>query len=839
MYYENSFVFNEKKYYYCDLKKVFEEYPLLKVLPNSLKLILENSINNCESKDIKTIIEIFLNKSSFLYLYFKANRVIIKDYYSIPAFIEIVSINEILKKRNNTNLLEPKLTVDLVMNIHKSKNEDSNIEKYEFSSYLEQVFSQLNLISSNNSDTYRINLEYLATIITLKQKEDKTYISFEALAGSDYQTTMISSLGIVGLRVSEIQTQSAILGSSINFLYPKVLGINIQGSLAQGVCIVDVLFYLEELFKQNSVKNKIIEFYGKALNNISIEDRASISNMLCKYGVLCSYFCLDLNTITFIEQTRGVDASLIKHYYSLQGIYNTKEEELDYDERIDFDLSSIKAYITGPKSLSKQVCIQDLEEVHKSSKKGEYIKDNDILLAFITFSNSYLSTSNPSLIIQAALLAKNAYNLGLRVNTNIKKYFIFNCIELKQYLEKLDLLKYLELLGFELLDTCTSYNDLNTLSKIHSLDIEKFNLDVCFLSFGIIEENDLKNSLNPYIKSNWQMSPALIIAYCLRGNMNFDISTQSINKGIYLSDLWPSFNEINEYINKIDYCVYKDVYKDVFTKDKESLSIEYKKNSSFLWNKDSSTIIRSDLFDDISLEDKENISIKDAKILALFEDKISSEEIAPLGLIPLYSPAAKYLEHKGIKTYDLGTFKSRYFNTEIMSRSIFCSISIKNQMVKPKEGAYTKDYENNEIMTIYEFSKKMRDKNTALVILAQEEFGIGEKRAWASKGLKALGVKVIIAKSFDSYYKKDLIANGILPCELISDDLQSLNLKGDERISIKTKTLEKSEKIQVEIKRGAEVSEFTVLSKLETNLDLYYYKKGGVLASLVKTNIKQ
>lgn len=825
----NSFVFNAYTYYYCDLRKVFERYSILRKLPNSLKILLEANIRNVAEQDIATMIASFVHKNFMKEIEFYPSRLIMQDDIGIPSMVELASLRDVVYFYGaNVKTVKPQIMVDLVIdNRATAKNHKEmkrNKEQYTFLKWAQSEFENFSLIPPNSGFSHQINLEYLSTMINLKQKDNKLFIYPETIVGTNIQSTMINALGVLGFSIGEIQAQASMLGSSVSLNLPCVLGVEIVGTLAQGVGIIDASLKLANKLKEYDLENKIIEFYGNSLKNLTIEDRAILSNIATQYGAICGYFGVDDNTILYVEQTRGVNATLIKEYFIKQGMYNN--HDLVYDEDMKFDLSAVKPIIAGPRSLENKIYVNKVPSKLASFKKGNFVRDNDIVLAAIT---AHTTNSNPTLLIQAGLLAKKACILGLSINKNIKRIFTPGSLVVKEYLQRVDLLKYLEQLGFYItdFDDELSINSID-LVEIVSMDIDKFNLDVSSISSGNKNYND---KIHPKVKSNWLMSPALVVAYCLKGNMNFDITSDAIYKDIYLSDIWPSSHEVNEYLSRIDYSVYENVYKDIFLGNKQWQEITYDKTQTYNWSYLNTYIEESKLFENINLE---KIDIKNAKILAILGDDISTNQISPYGQIFPYTPAALYLESKGLHPDEFDTFENRVSNAEVMSRGILSNIKLKNKIVSPKEGGFTKDFLSGEIMSIYDFSIKMKEEHTPIVIFAGKNYGIGEQRAWAAKGLKLLGVKAVIAKSFNKKHKSDLVSMGILPLEFIDDDGDSLYLNGDELISIESNDIKMNSKIEIQIKKSYDTKTITVQSRLDSKDEVLYYKNGGVLAYLLK-----
>ena len=787
----NSFVFNEKSYHYYDLKRVFEKYPILRKLPNSLKILLETNIRNVNESEYNYILETFLKRDNLRKIGFFPNRVVINDNFGISILKEFLPLKE---KYQNIN---PTITTDLIVVDNKDEKEKSNILKSALAR-----FENFSVISSNNQDFTLINLEYLSTMLYSRQKDNDIFLFPETLVGTDTQVSMTNSIGILGIKLNEIDIKSAILGSPIILEFPSVVGIELFGNITLGVSISDIVNALIEILKISDIKNKIVEFYGIGLKNISIEDRVTLSNAIIEFGAVCGYFGMDENTLSYVEKTRGVDATLIKEYFIKQGMYDN--QDLTYDEYIRFNLSTIKPSIVYKKGFER-IEVKDVPLKLDSFKKGRVVKDNDILIATIS------SNSSLTLLIEACLVAKKAYELDVKINKNIKIFFELNSLQIKEYLEKLDLLKYFEYLGIKIV--IESSKELTT-ELI--LDIEEFNLNV--VSISSLDENNI----NSKIKSSWIMSPALVLAYSLKGNINFDITKDTIYQDICLSDIWPSTNEVNNKLLSIDSSCYQNKYKDIYMKKE---SIENLKDISF----DKKIL---DMFEE---KEEEYININEAKILAIFDEEITTKDIVPYGEITPYTQVGFYLESIGLKPDQFGTYEKRYDDVEVLKRGLFSTSKIKNKIVFPKEGGYTKDFENKEIVTIYEYAQKMKNQNKPLVILSNKKFATLYNNLQAIKGLKLLGVKAIVAQSFEKNYKEDLIKVGILPLELMEDDLKEL--KGDELINIKTTDLKINSKFEIEIKKADEVKYLKVLSRLDNKLELLYFKYGGILNYLIKKQL--
>jgi aconitate hydratase len=420
----NSFEFNERTYHYCDLEKVFEYYPKLRNLPYTLKILLESNIRNAEENDVNDIINTFVNRNHLKQIKFYANRIIMNEFNAVSTLVDFVSINEDIKNKSDGKIsVKPQMRVDIVVD-NIDENEQKNKERYSFLKYAGNTFKNISIIPPNSNTLNQVNLEYLSTMLSLSQRDEKDILFPEAIVGTDLHSSMLNSLGVLSISVGRIEIQSVMLDSSVSLELPKTIGIEIKGSLGQGTSFNDVLLTLKNILIENDINGKIIEFYGEGLKNISLEDRTILSNLVSQCKGICGYFPVDNNTIFFIEQTRGVNASLLKTYYEKQGLY-LSSNIMEYEKVIDLDLSLIKAIGIALKRVEEEFYVSDLSSRLKSFKKGNFVQDNDIVLALIDICSNI---TNPSLLIQASLVAKKACELGIRINKNISRYLTFDSL---------------------------------------------------------------------------------------------------------------------------------------------------------------------------------------------------------------------------------------------------------------------------------------------------------------------------------------------------------------------------------------------------------------------------
>ncbi|WP_320034281.1 aconitase family protein [Halarcobacter sp.] len=830
----NSFEIEGEVFYFYDLKKVFSSNKRLKNLPIVLKILLESNLRKATSEEqFNNIINIFENRRGDK-INFYPSRLVLEEFSELPIFIDLAVL------RDKVNLLgadvkkvNPQILIDLIIDNSFLEVEDKSLkdkeinlveEKYHFIKWASKNFTNLRIIPPGSGICNQVNLEFLSTILHVERKENKFFLYPETILGTDSHATMINSLGVLGFRIDSIESQLAILGLPIKIDFPKVIGINIFGKLNNAVTSSDLITYLIEKLKASNINGELVEFFGEGLEYLTLEDRSFISVAAPKYNASCSYFAIDNKTIRYFNKTRGNEdyGKLIKSYLENQELFFSNEN-LDYDKTIEFDLSSVYPNIKDKKNLNE--CLTSLKSF-PLMKKGDFLKDGDIVL-------SILITSKLSLhhLIHSLLLAKKAVELGIKVKKNINAKFVIDTNIKKEHLESLDLIKYIDELGFEILYDNYIFNT-NEIDEDIKKDILKNNLNLCSISSQNIDF--LKNSSN-LIKSNYITSSSLVVFFSLVGNVKFDFENDIIeiidNKAVYLKDIWPTNREVVSYLGKVDYTLYKEIYKDIYKGNEFWQNLDVELSGVYNWNP-SSTYIQA--LQIISERDaKHNFEIEDAEILSLFGDYISTEQILPSKNISLYSPTARYLEEKGVKSFEYNDFESRCGNFEVMIRNLFDTSSIKNLMIS-KEGAYTIDYENSEIVPIFEKALKSKSKNISQIIIAGKEFGKGKTKYWAIRALKIIGVEVILAKSFDEKYRKHLINFGILPLEFIDDDIESLKLKGDEKFTITSENIKEKSILDATIKKGNIDISIELKCRLDNFEEIKHYKEGGVLNLLFK-----
>ncbi len=782
MEYIDSFVIENERFFYFSLEKIIKNNPKLEKLPISLKILLETNIRNSKNElTTKKILDIFTNRKDE-FINFHPSRIVLREYTAIPTLVDLVKLKEEKLKSKKLNL-----SVDLLLQYMK-ENEDT----YKLAKWCDKNFSNLRVIPPGSKIIHPINLEYLSTVLHIEKIKDKFFLFPETIAISDYKDNMANSFGVLGHKLESIDALATILGMPLKIKLPKVVGIKVIGKPKDGVLSSDFLQVLLDVLEKLNLDEKIVEFYGDGLKYLTLENRTKILNKASSYKALCSFFAIDEKTILYYNKTRENEdfSKLVDKYLKTQKLFLNEHNNLEYDENIEFDLNNIFPRVMP-------------------NLKNEFFKDKNIVLSLIDTLNGFL---NPFLIIHCALVAKKAYEKGFRIGSKIKAFFKTN-LTVYDYLASLDLLKYLEGIGFYF---------VNTNVKIE----EKLSPNIltdCSISSGTLENN----YINEHIKLNYTMSASLVVIHSLIGSMKLKVFDK-----LNPNELWPEHGEVLRYLEKIDDTLYKDIYKNIFLGNEKWQDIIAEQSEFFPWNENSG-FVQAFPFKEEYFKDK--INIENGEILALFNKEINTKFISSNIQITPYVSVASFLQEKGVKSFDFGTFEDRRGCSKLMVLGAFDTNEIKNMMVS-KEGAFTKDFHSGEIISFYEKSRRAQDSKKDLIIIADENYGIGETNDWAAKATKFLGVKAIIAKSFGENHRKDLIKMGILPLQFIDEDIKSLNLKGYESISIKDCKIKKDFKLNAFIYKGEQVYQVKLKLRLDNEFEIQIYKNGGLVSFILKDN---
>ena len=870
-----------KNYKYFSLANA-EKNGLLGIskLPKSLKVILENLLRYEDEKTVtkKQIEEIknwLKNKKSSTEIAFRPARVLLQDYTGIPAVADLAAMREAVKKKNkNPNTINPLSTVDLVIDhsvqVDQYANSNSfeknvdieferNGERYSFLKWGQQAFNNFRIVPPGTGICHQVNLEYLSKVVWSEKFKEETYLFPDTLVGTDSHTTMVNGLSVLGWGVGGIEAEAAMLGQPISMLIPEVIGFEIFNKMPEGTTATDLVLTIVKMLRDKGVVGKFVEFYGSGVKNLTLADRATIANMAPEYGATCGFFPIDEETINYLKFS-GRDQhsiNIVEKYAKEQGLWIS--DNIEFTDSISLDMSTVVPTISGPKRPQDKVLLteasSDFKKVLKSIKKvkeknisevpGEdfKIKDGSILIAAIT---SCTNTSNPNVLIAAGLLAQKAVNLGLKTKPWVKTSLAPGSQVVTDYLEKAGLNIYLDKLGFNLVGYgCTTCIGNSGPLPENIVDaIEKENIYAASILSG---NRNFEGRISPHIKANYLASPPLVVAYALAGDMEFDFYKDSLgknskNENIYLKDIWPSNKEIEEILSKaLNAEMFIKRYSNILDGPIQWQNIKTEKSSIYRWDEGSTYVKKPPFFDDLPDKPEGFKEIKEARPLLILGDMVTTDHISPAGSIQKESPTGEYFMEHQILPKDYNSYGSRRGNHEVMMRGTFANIRIRNEMAPGTEGGFTKLYPEGKVMPIYDAVVEYKKRGTDLVVIGGKEYGTGSSRDWAAKGTKLLGVKAVIAESFERIHRSNLIGMGILPLQFDKNiNRKSLKLDGSELISILNinKGINPSDKIEVEFKYiSGEIKKIKTLCRIDTKNELEYYRNGGILQFVLRNMI--
>ncbi len=859
---EDIIKINEQKFKYFDLNKAAKYFNIdLNKIPISIKIIIENLLRNEDGENItkQMISNVFSSlkqtnrKEEKVEIAFFPTRVLMQDFTGVPAVADLAAMRNALKLRGiEPKKINPLSRVDLVIDHsvmvdnYKDNNAlkenvkkefDRNKERYEFLKWGQNSFDNFYLVPPGAGICHQVNLENIAKTIWLKEINNHNYLFPDSVVGTDSHTTMVNSLSVLGWGVGGIEAEAAMLGQAISMNIPEVIGFELKGSLKEGITATDLVLSITKILRDKGVVGKFVEFYGEGLQNLSLADRATISNMAPEYGATCGFFPTDEETINYLKLTgkENKHLKIVEEYSKTQTLWVDENYEPDFSDKILLDLYTVEPTLAGPKRPQDKILLKEVPnefskiDNKKISNKNK-LNTGDIVIAAIT---SCTNTSNPNVMIAAGLIAKKAIDFGLQVKPWVKTSLAPGSKVVSDYLDKAGLTEYLDLLGFNTVGYgCTTcIGNSGPLDKWVSNEVKKNNLTVCSVLSG---NRNFEGRVHQEVKANFLASPPLVVAYAIAGNININLTTDYLGKSrsgkeIFLKDLWPSNTEINQTLSMcLSPEMFKERYKEIYKGDDNWKSINNSRNTTYDWN-DTSTYIKHPPFFDV--QNKFDLKdIKDARILALLGDSVTTDHISPAGSIKEDSPAGIYLTDRQINFRNFNSYGSRRGNHEIMMRGTFANIRIKNQILDNIEGGYTKSFLSNKQMSIYDAAQEYIKSKIDTVIIAGKEYGTGSSRDWAAKGTRLLGVRAVIAESFERIHRSNLIGMGVLPLEFTqNDNKESLNIIGEETISIYGLTeLKPGIILNCDINSSA-IKTVNLKCRIDTNKELEYYKAGGIL----------
>jgi len=872
---------NGKNFKYYSLKKAeLNGLQGISKLPKSLKVLLENllryedevSVSKNQIEAIKNWLDTKKSKTEIAY---RPARVLLQDYTGIPAVADLAAMREAVKEKNkDPNTINPLSAVDLVIDhsvqVDQSAKKDSfeknvdiefkrNGERYSFLKWGQSAFNNFRIVPPGTGICHQVNLEYLSKVVWSEEYKGEKYLFPDTLVGTDSHTTMVNGLSVLGWGVGGIEAEAGMLGQPISMLIPEVIGFEITKKLPEGTTATDLVLTVVKMLRDKGVVGKFVEFYGEGLKNLTLADRATIANMAPEYGATCGFFPIDNETLKYLEFS-GRDkqtVAIVERYAKEQGLWSS--EEIEFTDKISLDMSTVVPTISGPKRPQDKVLLTDASSNFKkvfkeATDKKDYkiskvkdtdyeIKDGSILIAAIT---SCTNTSNPNVLIGAGLLAKKAVEYGINVKPWVKTSLAPGSQVVTDYLEKAGLNTYLDQLGFNLVGYgCTTcIGNSGPLADNIVEAIQKENLYAVSVLSG---NRNFEGRISPHIKANYLASPPLVVAYALAGHMEFDLFKDSFGKDkngkdIFLKDIWPSNKEIEETLkSSLNAEMFVKRYSNVSEGPKQWQEIKTEKSSIYNWDENSTYVKKPPFFDNLTDEPEGFKQIKNARPLLILGDMVTTDHISPAGNIQKDSPTGEYFMNYQILPKDYNSYGSRRGNHEVMMRGTFANIRIKNEMAPGTEGGFTKLYPEEKVMSVYDAVVEYKKRGTDLVVIGGKEYGTGSSRDWAAKGTKLLGVKVVIAESFERIHRSNLIGMGILPLQFTKNmNRKNLNLVGSELISVIDieKGINPSDKVKLEIKYlSGDVKIIETLCRIDTKNELEYYKNGGILQYVLRNMI--
>ena len=866
----DSLKIGNKNFAFYNISKLNDQYPNIRKLPKSKKILIENLLRLEDGKDVnKDLIEKVLQKPQEKHeIFFLPARVLMQDFTGVPAVADLAAMRDAvaLKGKDPANV-NPLSQVDLVID-HSvmvdyfatpqafQKNVDMefgrNKERYEFLKWGQQAFENFRVIPPGTGICHQVNLEYLAKVVWNRSINGQDYLYPDTLVGTDSHTTMVNALGVLGWGVGGIEAEAAMLGQSVSMLLPEVVGFKIEGELQEGVTATDLVLTVVEMLRAKGVVGKFVEFYGEGVKNLSLADRATIANMAPEYGATCGFFSTDEETIKYLNLTaRDKDlVEIVEKYNKSQGLWMDNQSE--YNDNLELNLKTVQASLAGPKRPQDRINLNGVSDnfqklLEGNPKKSDVknhnyqLTDGDVVIAAIT---SCTNTSNPNVLVAAGLVAKKASELGMQVKPWVKTSLAPGSKVVTDYLDKSDLTKHLDAMGFHLVGYgCTTcIGNSGPLHPDIADTISEKNLTVASVLSG---NRNFEGRVNPHVKANYLASPPLVVAYALTGTVNIDLTKDALGingegKEIFLKDIWPSNEEINSIVSQhVSAEMFSQQYSNALQGPKEWQDIQTSEGDLYQWKEESTYVQQPPFFNSISEEEKEIKNIDNARPLLLLGHSVTTDHISPAGAIKQDSPAGNYFMERQILQKDFNSYGARRGNHEVMVRGTFANIRIKNELLSNVEGGYSILEPEKKQMSVYEVAMEYQKRAENIVVFAGQEYGTGSSRDWAAKGTKLLGIKAVIAESFERIHRSNLIGMGVLPIQLDNANIQELGIKSSDLVDIKLHSeIKPLEKISVILKQGDDTRELQSTLRIDTINELQYYKSDGILNFVLKNILK-
>ncbi|MHA0033925.1 aconitate hydratase AcnA [Deinococcus sp. PESE-13] len=875
---------SDKKLYFYNLSKI-QGHDVSR-LPVSIKVLLESVLREANDYDVRREdVETVAGWSATnpeVEIPFKPARVILQDFTGVPAVVDLAAMRSaMVKLGGDPSKINPLIPVDLVIDHSVQVDEfgtefalannmalefERNRERYEFLRWGQQAFDNFGVVPPASGIVHQVNLEYLAKGVQSRAEDDGEVVYPDSLVGTDSHTTMINGLGIVGWGVGGIEAEAVMLGQPIYMLMPEVIGFKITGAMPEGATATDLALRVTQMLREKGVVGKFVEFYGAGLSNMTLPDRATIANMAPEYGATMGFFPVDDEALRYLRRTGRLEdeIGLVEAYYKAQGMFRTDETpDPVFTDTIELDLATIVPSLAGPKRPQDRVNLSDMHSVFNealtapvknrgfelsSDKLGAQgtiggtdikIGHGAVTLASIT---SCTNTSNPSVLIAAGLVAKKAVEKGLKTKPWVKTSLAPGSRVVTEYLETAGLQQYLDQIGFNTVGygCMTCIGNSGPLPEPVVEAIQEGDLVVASVLSG---NRNFEGRVNPHIKANYLASPPLVVAYALAGTVVNDIVNDAIGQDsngqdVFLKDIWPTNAEIQEAMDRsINAEMFKKVYDGIEKSNADWNAIPVAEGALFDWKEDSTYIQNPPFFDTLAGGAHEIESIKGARALVKVGDSVTTDHISPAGSFKADTPAGRYLTERGIAPKDFNSYGSRRGNDRIMTRGTFANIRLKNQLAPGTEGGFTTNFLNGEVTSIFDASTAYKEAGVPLVVLAGKDYGMGSSRDWAAKGTFLLGVKAVIAESFERIHRSNLVGMGVLPLQYKNGETaDSLGINGDETFEfVLPGDLKPRQDVTVKVTgKDGNTRDITVMCRIDTPVEIDYYKNGGILQTVLR-----
>ncbi|MCY3985597.1 MAG: aconitate hydratase AcnA [Candidatus Dadabacteria bacterium] len=879
----SDLVVGDRTYSIYSLAELESHYGVsISKLPFSIRILLENVLRNLDGKTVteqhvESLAKWDPSNAEPKEIPYKPARVILQDFTGVPCVVDLAAMRSVVEKKGaDPSLVNPIVPVDLVID-HSVQVDyfasgdafgrnveveyERNRERYTFLKWAQGSFDNFRVVPPGTGIVHQVNLECLASVVVSKESGSDLVAYPDTLVGTDSHTTMINGLSVMGWGVGGIEAEACMLGQPLYMLIPDVIGFRLTGSLSEGVTATDLVLRVTEMLRKKGVVSKFVEFFGPGVSNLALSDQATIANMAPEYGATMGFFPVDAETLRYLAATGREDAAtLVEAYTKEQKMFRTDDaEDPVYTDTLELDISTVEPSLAGPSRPQDRISLGDMKDSYNESLKARGamangslpseaangISDGSVVIAAIT---SCTNTSNPSVMIGAGLFAKRAVEKGLSVSPYVKTSLAPGSRVVTDYLDAAGLTPYLEKLGFDLVGYgCTTcIGNSGPLPDEVDAAIRENDLTCAAVLSG---NRNFEGRVHPLVKFAYLASPPLVVAFAIAGRVGVDLYSEPLGVGsdgeqVFLRDIWPTQQEIIDTVSEsITPEIFNNQYSKVLAGDDTWKSLAAPHSDIYEWDADSTYIQEPPFFDDFPLEPEDPSDIENAHVLALLGDSITTDHISPAGSIPKDGPAGGYLISKGVSPRSFNSFGSRRGNHEVMIRGSFANIRIKNRMVGGKEGGWTVHVPTGEEMSIYDASSKYMSEDVDLVVIGGKEYGTGSSRDWAAKGTALLGAKCVIAESFERIHRSNLVGMGVLPLQFEEgQSAQSLGITGFETFSVSgvSENLYPGKQMTVTITdRDGEQREFHATCRLDTPVEVEYYRNGGILQTVLRQMISQ